>query len=241
MGMIRTVLSTGWFAFQVVAIVFVLNSFAFAQNYIPSESMVPTLEVGDRLFTDKTAYGWSRYSMTVDPGVRFAGENGRIAGAVPNYGDVVTFTHPHDKETYIKRVIALPGDRIALENGRLFINGKLIPREFKEEYAYRKFKGPVVQVAKFDEILPGGVKHTIIEQTDSGFGDYMAEKLVPAGHIFVMGDNRDNSSDSRFNALGFVPIENIQGRARIISYSLYSCEDEPNLRCAKRPLFSPIH
>ncbi|KAG1650065.1 Signal peptidase I [Nymphon striatum] len=202
--------------------------------------MLPTLEVGDRLITDKTAYGWSRHSMMIDPGFKLPGENGRIAGTVPARGDVVTFTHPKDQETYIKRVIALPGDSIAVQNGRLIINGKMVLRTYQKTYSYREYQGRVVTVDMYDEALPGGHTHTIVEQSDNGFSDFMPKRTIPDGHVFVMGDNRDNSSDSRFSSLGFVPIENIQGRARMISYSLYDCDQELGLNCAKRRYFSKI-
>lgn len=236
----RRIAGTVGFIAQVAAIVFVMKSFAFAQVFIPSESMVPTLEVGDRLITDKTAYGWSRYSMLVDPHVSFPGADGRILGALPARGDIVTFTHPHSGETLIKRVIGLPGDRIALKDGRLFINGKLIERDFKGEYSYRQYRGGSITVRLYDERLPGGTVHEIIERSDHDYADTMAEVTVPAEHFFAMGDNRDNSSDSRFAELGFVPVENIQGQARLITFSLHDCQPEPGLVCAPRRYLSVI-
>ena len=237
---IRKALGTLGFVVQVAAIVFITKSFAFAQVYIPSESMVPTLEVGDRLITDKTAYGWSRHSLLVDPHVSFPGKEGRLFGRLPKRGDVVTFTHPRTGETLIKRVIGLPGDRIAMKNGRLIINGKTVERDFKGDYSYRQYRGGTVSVRRYDEHLPGGEVHEIIEQTDHGYADNMAEVTVPPGHIFFMGDNRDNSADSRFAELGFVPEENIQGQARLITYSLHDCRPEPGLACAPRRFLSPI-
>lgn len=225
---------------QVGLIVFAMKSFAFAQNFIPSESMVPTLEVGDRLITDKTAYGWSRYSMMVDPGISMPGENGRMFGALPERGDVVTFTHPVSGDVWIKRVIGLPGDKIALRQGRVFINGKMLPRTFVKHYTYREFQGRPVSVVLFEEELPNGRTHAIIERSDSGYADFMEERTVPEGKLFLMGDNRDNSGDSRFDALGFVPVENLQGRARMISYSLHDCVPEDGLTCAPRRFFSAI-
>ena len=236
----RKTLDAVAFAAQVAAIVFVMKSFAFAQVYIPSESMVPTLEVGDRLITDKTAYGWSRHSLLIDPHVSFPGKDGRLFGRLPARGDVVTFTHPRTGETMIKRVIGLPGDRIALHDGRLVINGETVQRDLKGEYAYRQFRGGSVTVRRYDEHLPGGTVHEIIERSDRGFADDMPEVTVPAEHFFAMGDNRDNSADSRFSELGFVPVENILGRARLITYSLHDCRPEPGLVCAPRRYLSPI-
>lgn len=223
---------------QVTAIVILLKSVAFAHNQIPSESMMPTLQVGDRLLADKTAYGWSRHSLVFDPGFSLTGENGRIWHAKPERGDIVTFTHPHKKETYIKRVIGLPGDRIALENGRLIINSNVVQRQLRHRYTYREFQGGIVTVTLYDEIFPEGGRHLIIERNDSSLGDNFREVVVPKGQFFVMGDNRDNSTDSRFSSMGFVPLENLQGKARIISYSLYSCADEEGLHCADRKFLS---
>lgn len=236
----RKIFGAAAFVAQVAAIVFLMRSLAIAQVFIPSESMVPTLEVGDRLITDKTAYGWSRYSMLVDPHVSFPGKDGRIFERLPQRGDIVTFTHPHTGETLIKRVIGLPGDRIALRDGRLIIDGKLVERDFTGEYSYRQYRGGSVTVRRYDEHLPGGKIHAIIERTDHGYADNMDEVTVPAGHFFVMGDNRDNSADSRFAELGFVPVENIQGQARLITYSLHDCQPEPGLVCAPRRFLDPI-
>lgn len=229
-----------WFAVQVFAIVFVMKSFAVASNFIPSESMVPTLEVGDRIFVSKWPYGYSRHSLLFDPGVRLPGKDGRLFGGVPARGDVVVFTHPRSGETMIKRVIGLPGDRIAVHRGRLFINGEIVPRAERRHYSYRDDRGSVVSVTRYDESLPGGHAHPIIERSDRGFADEFGEIAVPEGNLFMMGDNRDNSADSRFAEMGFVPLENLQGRADVIGWSLYTCADEPGLACAKRRTLTAI-
>lgn len=240
MSIFGKALNAASFGLQVGAIVFVMKSFAFAQNYIPSESMVPTLEVGDRLLTDKTAYGWSRHSLIADPGLAFPGSNGRIWGSLPERGDVVTFIHPINGETMIKRVIGLPGDRVALTNGRLIINGEMVERRKTGQYSYRQHAAGPVTVTLYDELLPEGVVHKIIEQGDNGWGDHMAETKVPDGMLFMMGDNRDNSLDSRFRQMGFVPVENLTGKARLITYSLHECSAEQGLACAPRRYFSAI-
>ncbi len=210
---------------------FILRTAAFATYYIPSESMVPTLEVGDRLAVSKFSYGWSRYSV---PGVGFQrGEPRRLFGQVPKRGDVAVFQHPHAEMTMIKRVIGLPGDRISVRRGRLIINGKLVPRTFIRDYAYREHNGGVVKVRQYSEQLPGaGVEpHPIIERTDYGYADQDRDFQVPQGHLFMMGDNRDNSADSRFRSMGFVPIGNLVGRADAILFSFKSCTSEPGLSC----------
>ena len=204
---------------------------AFAYYFIPSESMVPTLEVGDRLAVSKFAYGWSQYSLPLGSlGVQFSG---RILGSLPQRGDVVVFMHPQKDMTMIKRVIGLPGDRIRLSRGRLFINGKLVERRYETAYRYKDQQGNPVAVTRYTEVLPGGRSHTIIQRSDDNIAENMQEYTVPAGELFMMGDNRDNSADSRFPALmGAVPVENLIGRADTILYSKYECTREPGLYCA---------
>ncbi|HMQ57527.1 MAG TPA: signal peptidase I [Rhizobiaceae bacterium] len=219
---------------MILAMVLFTKSFAFASNYIPSESMVPTLEVGDRLFVSRFPYGVSRHSLAIDPGLSLPGENGRLPSLLPARGDVVTFIHPQHGEVMIKRVIGLPGDRIALQGGRLIINGKIVPRTPTDRYVYRDTYGSPVAVTRYREDLPGGRAHAIIERRDDGAADNLPEVTVPAGHLFMMGDNRDNSADSRFSAMGFVPVENLTGRAEAVMWSLYSCDPAAGLHCAGR-------
>ena len=231
---VRLILSTA-------ALIFLMKSFAFAGNHIPSESMVPTLEVGDRLIVSKWPYGYSRHSLMIDPGLSVTTSDGRVFGAVPARGDVVVFSHPRHGDASIKRVVGLPGDRLRLEAGRLYINGELVRRERLETYRYREYRGSIAVVTSYREWLPGrGEPHTIIERGDDGSADHMDEVNVPAGHLFMMGDNRDNSADSRFADMGFVPLETVQGRAEMIIFSLYSCEPEADLVCASKRFLAPI-
>lgn len=223
---------------------FIFRTAAFATYYIPSESMVPTLEVGDRLAVSKWRYGWNRNSV---PGLETQnGGQARILGQMPKRGDVAVFRHPHDDMTMIKRVIGLPGDKIVLHGGRLYINDALVERRFKRDYAYREHEGGVIRVREFVETLPGATKdepavsHTIIERSDFEFSDLTQEYNVPEGHLFMMGDNRDNSSDSRYPQMGFVPIGNLIGRADRILFSLKDCRPEPGVTCPRRRIFSPI-
>ena len=206
---------------------------AFATYFIPSESMVPTLEIGDRLAVSKFAYGWSRFSLPLESiGVQF---NGRILGSLPERGDVVVFAHPMDRKTMIKRVIGLPGDRIELRHGRLLINGGMAERVLEATYHYRDPQGSVVRVTRYTETLPGGRTHQIVQRSDNSEGETMRSYVVPAGYLFMMGDNRDDSADSRFaNLMGPVPVENLIGRADKILYSNYDCAPEPGLYCAQR-------
>ena len=213
---------------------FILKTVAFATYYIPSESMVPTLQVGDRLIATKFDYGFGPYSTPLMslPHMPFA--DGRLFDRLPARGDIVLFRHPVSGETLIKRLIGLPGDTIRITAGQLSINGAPVPLTFVKTYAYRQFEGPPVEVNEYDETLPGGRTHPIIlqsaERPQENTGDY----VVPPGHIFVMGDNRDNSADSRFASLGFVPIENLIGRSRAVLYSLHDCTPEEGLDCAAR-------
>ncbi len=194
-----------------------IRTFAFEPFNIPSSSMVPTLLVGDYLFVSKYSYGYSRYSLPWAPPLF----SGRIFGAEPRRGDVAVFKLPRDTSIdYIKRIIGLPGDRIQVREGRLYINGSEAPRAPDGDYTVGG-DGPAMIVKRFIETLPNGVRHDILKATDEGSANNTQEYLVPPGHVFAMGDNRDNSEDSRFlNAVGFIPIENLVGRAEFIFFSV---------------------
>ena len=211
---------------------------AYATYFIPSESMVPTLEVGDRLAVSKFAYGWSKYSLPLtNVGIQMTG---RVLGTLPSRGDVVVFVHPFDGRTMIKRVIGLPGDRIRLSRGRLYINGALVERRTESNYHYREQQGSVVGVTRYTETLPEGRRHIIIQRSDFASAENLPELTVPAGHLFMMGDNRDNSADSRFASMGPVPVDNLIGRADTVIYSNHSCQIEQGLYCAPRRTLAVI-
>jgi signal peptidase I len=199
-----------------------IRTVAFEPFNIPSGSMIPTLLVGDYLFVSKFSYGYSRHSMPFSPDLF----SGRIFGALPRRGDVAVFKLPRDGATdYIKRIIGLPGDRIQVRAGILHINGQAVRRESLGPYTVEG-DGPRITVRRYLETLPGvdgqpGVSHQILESTDDGPFDNTVEFRVPEGHVFAMGDNRDNSLDSRaMNAVGFIPIENLVGRAEFIFFSV---------------------
>jgi signal peptidase I len=196
-------------------IAFSIRTVAFEPFNIPSGSMIPTLLVGDYLFVSKYSYGYSTYSLPY--GVKLF--SGRIMESTPARGDVAVFKFPPDNRTdYIKRIVGLPGDRIQLKGGVLHINGEPVQRDRIEDYIEQE--GRFAQrIPQYIETLPGGRKHRILERDgDTGRSDNTPEYTVPAGHFFAMGDNRDNSADSRAE-VGFVPAENLVGRAEILFFS----------------------
>jgi signal peptidase I len=199
-----------------VLIAIVIRTVAYEPFNIPSASMVPTLEIGDYLFVSKFSYGYSRHSMPFS----FPPFPGRVLASDPQRGDVAVFKLPSDPSVdYIKRVIGLPGDRIQMINGVLHINGEAVPRERVEDAVWHDQIGSVHRSPRYIETLPNGVSHFILEdRRDTGPFDQTREFVVPAGHYFMMGDNRDNSADSRAD-VGFVPLENFVGRAEIVFFS----------------------
>jgi signal peptidase I len=203
--------------FYAILLSIVFRTFAYEPFNIPSGSMVPTLLVGDYLFVSKTSYGYSRYSLPF--GLPLI--PGRIFFTPPERGDVAVFKLPRDNETdYIKRIIGLPGDRIQVTDGRLYINGEMVERKRIGEYVIRNKRGNFKSMPLYIETLPGGRSHRIIEISDDMTLDNTDEFRVPEGNYFAMGDNRDNSMDSRvFAGVGFVPEVNLVGRAERLFFS----------------------
>jgi signal peptidase I len=206
-------------AFIAIVLALLVRAFYLEPFNIPSGSMKPTLEVGDYLFVYKPAYGYSRYSFPMG----LAPIDGRIMTGErsPQRGDVVVFKLPTNPSIdYIKRVVGLPGDRIQVMNGRLHINGQMVERISVGLRQDREGGGLPTRMHEYIETLPGGVMHSIYEEGDDLALDNTEEFTVPEGHYFVMGDNRDNSQDSRVSGLvGFVPLENIVGRASFLFFS----------------------
>ncbi len=217
---------------QALLIAFFVRLFLFQPFNIPSASMYPTLNIGDYLFVSKLSYGYGKYSFNFQLG-GFSGEpwikccsfvdfpGRKVWADLPKRGDVAVFKYPQDLSVdYIKRVIGLPGDRIQMKNGVLFINGEAVKKERVADYVDPNSEsgaGPVV--AQFKETLPNGVVYNVLDFGDTEV-DNTEEYVVPESHYFMMGDNRDNSQDSRFlNKVGYVPIENFVGRADLIFFS----------------------
>jgi signal peptidase I len=193
----------------------------FFQPYtIPSASMEPNLYQGDYIIVSKYSYGYSRHSIPFSPPIF----SGRIFAHAPQRGDIVVFKLPRDGHTdYVKRVIGLPGDRIQMKQGLLYLNGRQVPRVFagtsKEDSGY----GFVRDIARYRETLPGGKSFMTNDFGTDGELDNTDAYVVPEGDYFMMGDNRDNSSDSRVppeaGGVGYVPAENLVGKAQIILFS----------------------
>ncbi len=220
---------------QALAIAFFVRTFFFQPFNIPSSSMYPTLKVGDYLFVSKLSYGYGKYSFNFSFGwsdppwisccsfVDFPGR--KVLADVPERGDVAVFKLPSDTNIdYIKRVIGLPGDRLQVKDGVVFINDVAIKKERIEDYVDSDFHGgggtPIPQYA---ETLPNGITYRVLDYTPLGQVDNTDVYTVPANHYFMMGDNRDNSQDSRYlDKVGFVPVENFVGRADILFFSIGS-------------------
>ncbi|TYC63521.1 signal peptidase I [Rhodobacterales bacterium] len=203
---------------QAILLAVIVRTFLFQPFNIPSGSMKDTLLIGDYLFVSKYSYGYSRYSFPFG----LPPFSGRFFASEPERGDVAVFKLPKDTSIdYIKRVIGLPGDKIQVIDGVLHINGTAVKRERTDDYIEQSPNGMVRRVPRYKETLPNGVSYDTLDLTTSGSVDNTDVYEVPEGHYFMMGDNRDNSVDSRFlDRVGYVPFENFIGRAEILFFSI---------------------
>lgn len=214
----------------------ILRTFIVAPFMIPTGSMLPELMMGDYLFVAKWPYGYSRYSVPFG----LASFGGRIWGADPARGDIVVFRYPGEDEDYVKRLIGLPGDTVQMRGGQLFLNGKPVPKIRLADWLMPvtpnspcRYGGairppaieagaPVCRYPRYRETLPGGRSYEVLDQVDGG-ADNTPVYTVPAGHYFMMGDNRDDSADSRFSldqkGVGLLPSDYVIGRAMINFFS----------------------
>ena len=193
----------------------IIRSFLFQPFNIPSGSMEGTLLIGDYLFVSKSTYGFSRYSFPFGL-IPFSGRFAVMSE--PQRGDIVVFKFPPDNSTdYIKRLIGLPGDRIQMKEGVLYINDMAVPKVKVEDYVDMT-TGEPRNVPRYRETLPNGVSYDVLDRDPEGNLDNTQVFVVPEGHYFMMGDNRDNSADSRVD-VGYVPFENFVGKAQIIFFS----------------------
>ena len=202
--------------FFALIIALFIRSFFFQPFYIPSSSMEPSLLIGDRLFVSKYTYGYSRHSLPFSPNF----SNNRIFIKKPERGDVVVFKTPEDNRTdYIKRVIGLPGDKIQIMNGVVFLNNEALPKLQIDNFIEENYIGKKINISQYEEALFNKVYKTL-DLVNNGVADNTNLYVVPENHFFVMGDNRDNSQDSRFKNLGFIPVDNLVGKAWLIFFSL---------------------
>ncbi len=250
------------------------STFAYDERYIPSESMVPALQVGDRLAVAKFAYGYDRNSPPFGIGRLIFGDGpdnpkAKLFARLPKRGDVIVFRHPRQSLVLIKRVVGLPGDTVQMRAGLLYLNGQPVGREEIRQTTYRQSDQnhlPVTAI-EYREHLPGeNGAHLIHEFSDQSCLDQTPIFRVPAGHVFMMGDNRDNSEDSRApsghpgmaeafpeawgcppsldrgeEAIGFVPVDDLMGRAETVLWTLHSCKKEDGLDCAAPRLWRSFH
>jgi len=218
-------------------VVFIFRSFVLAPFSIPSESMLPRLLIGDYLFVSKWNYGYSRWSLPW--GLPLI--PGRVFGSTPARGDVVVFRSPDpDSHDVIKRVIGLPGDTVQMRDGQLFLNGKAIPKirvadftvtltpNFDTRHCDPQFQDTlpdgtaICRYRRYRETLPDGKSYFVLDQRDIPEADDTGAYIVPAGNVFLMGDNRDDSADSRFAppvGMGYIPVERIEGKAMVTFFS----------------------
>ena len=202
----------------------IVRTFVAQPFNMPSGSMMPTMLIGDYFFVSKLAYGYTNRSLPFSPPIF----SRRIFAAEPQRGDLVVFRLPRDEATdFVKRVVGLPGDRVQMIGGQLHLNGQAVKRERADDFVYDD-GGKTVRARRWRETLPNGVSYETLDLEDNGFLDNTAVFTVPADHYFMLGDNRDNSIDSRMpSQFGYIPADHLIGRITMIFYSI---DEKKNVR-----------
>lgn len=236
MKIIKTIKSL--FLALILAVAF--RSFLYEPFHIPSGSMKGTLMIGDYIFVSKYSYGYSRYSFPF--GLPLLGTNGRFFYTEPQRGDIIVFRKPHETSiNYVKRLIGLPGDKVQLKHGVLYINGKEMQRHRTDDLIETDYKNNTTETLQYLETLDNGVQYKTLDKVPDSLTDNTQLYTVPADHFFVLGDNRDNSFDSRFNDVGFIPKDNLVGKAQIVVFSLSRNSGIIPLKLDTNRLFKPLN
>ena len=244
---------------------FLISGLLFEQRVIPSESMVPTLQVGDRVVVNKFAYGYDRYSIPWGFDRILPVGKGRLFARMPRRGDVIVFMHPFWRRVMIKRLIGLPGDHVQMIGERLYINGEAVDTEFVRRRRYVPHRDTrIVSAAEYEETLDG--KTYLTHQLAKGQPlDTTPEFIVPEGYVFFMGDNRDNSKDSRdqtghcpqvdgvidragcpltvpadFASIGFVPLDHLIGKAETVLFTTHRCRHREGTDCPPKRVWKKL-
>lgn len=248
-----------------VPAVFIISLFLFEQRVIPSESMVPNLQVGDRVLVNKFSYGYSRYSVPWGVGKILPLGEGRMFGRQPKRGDVVVFMHPHFNRVMIKRLVGLPGDRIEMRDEALYLNGEPVQTEFVRQLTYVPNGWSRAQQTR-EYLEQHGAREILVHQWNrNSANDTTGIYVVPEGHFFFMGDNRDNSTDARDPSghclpergiidragceprvslerasVGFVPFDHLIGRGQTVAWTTKRCRKEAGLDCPPKRVWKPL-
>jgi signal peptidase I len=248
-----------------IPVYLVFTTFIYELRSIPSESMVPNLAVGDRVAVNKFAYGYSKESVPFGMGKYLPLGDGRLFAREPSRGDVVVFQHPHYPRVMIKRLIGVPGDRIEMRAEKLYLNGEEVATEYLGTRQFRQHSsGRSVRSQEFRETLPGGKSYMVGDFRDTPADDTV-QFVVPDGHYFFMGDNRDDSLDSRATSghcpavdgvifktgceprvaavdasIGFVPFDNLIGRADTVLFTIGFCRDRDDHECPPGRVWKPL-
>ena len=229
-GLWRTILAYAVGTLGLAAgLALMVRTFLFQPFSVPAASMAPTVLPGDYMFVAKYPYGYTRFSLPFSPPLF----SGRIFGSVPARGDVIVFRLPKDTSTdYVKRIVGLPGDRIQMKEGMLYINGTAVKRERIADFEESEMCGDrPSKLKRWRETLPEGASYETLDCVDRGFYDDTNVYTVPPGHLFMLGDNRDNSTDSRvLSAVGYIPLENVIGRVDLIFFSRDANGKPPAIR-----------